>query len=161
MMKKRSWRETVEGYCNIWWPAREWSWYEGPYKQQWMGLMKYQSLLNPNLGGPCWPAGPPTVSPSTVALKTDGKWQYPARCLAPAQMGITIISQGRLLWTFHKPEGWVQHNSIENQMDPSLTTGEILSVTDRAGQTDGSVHIVHTIHIVHTLYTMYTQFNMF
>ena len=46
-------------------------------------------------------------------------------------------------------------------MDPSLTTGEILSVTDRAGQTDGSVYIVHTIHIVHTLYTMYTQFNMF
>ena len=36
-------------------------------------------------------------------------------------------------------------------MDPSLTTGEILSVTDRAGQTDGSVYIVHTIHIVHTI----------
>ena len=41
---------------------------------------------------------------------------------------IMIISQGRFLWKFHKPEGWVQHNSKENQLDPSLTNGESRSI---------------------------------
>ena len=58
-----------------------------------------------------------------------------------------IISRGRFLWKFNKPEFPFNFITITkneaNQMTPSLTNGKSLSidsVLDGAGQTDGSVH---------------------